>query len=373
MKRLVPIAVFLLALCGVVHAEDGYVRLTIKGENVNLRPEPQAGGAIVAKVNAGNVFIAEKWPITDKSGSDWYRMVFRLDAKSGGIVPFWGVFSYYDAELEANVSPRVAFVSARFVDATPLASGDMKQIMETPEGEGFSGLDISPKNQRRMALDKGGVYCVSDLFPEGSKIKEYAVYRASSTKTGQKKYPITEENEYLGTMFVTDKSTPGLLQIIGSNSRYSSGWIKANPKVWQNEGFSLAEFMSLSLGANVPEIMRKWGPGKIVSRSINLTKMSFDGMEIAFNDDRNFKFTLSRKGTGLGGIFIGESWCDKDYLKRMFAHVSPEQIQVGKQGGAEQWTLNLGRDGWIYSYEILFGADGLVKELRFECQDVFLG
>ena len=62
-------------------------------------------------------------------------------------------FSYYDAELEAEVSPAEAFVSARFADAAPLALGDMEQIMETSRGGGFSDLDSSPENQRRMAAD----------------------------------------------------------------------------------------------------------------------------------------------------------------------------------------------------------------------------
>ncbi|MCL1875945.1 MAG: hypothetical protein FWF87_06765, partial [Synergistaceae bacterium] len=366
-------------------AEDGYVRVTIKGTNVNLRPQPRAGGNVVAKVNTGDVFIAETWPVTDvNDGSKWYRIVFRPDPKDG-IVPFVNTFSYYDAEMEADVSPAEAFVSAQFANVTPLAAGGMKQIMETPRGGGFSALDTSAENQRRMALDKG-VFNADNLFPEGSEGKKYAVYSEPSTNSGKKKYPLTEENEYFGAMYVTDKSIPGWLQIIGDKTWFSSGWIEAEPGFLQVEDFSLGHFMALCLGANVPEIMRKWGPGVITARDnsaleesywhgvTDTTKMSFDGLEVNFfMDTRNFEFTLTRRGAGMGGIFIGEAWCDKDYLKRVFAHFPPEKIQAGKSDdGAESWRLELGRDGWFYGYEITFGSDGLVSELHFYCRDANL-
>jgi hypothetical protein len=47
---LVFLALFSLAFCGVAFAAegDGYVRLAIKGTNVNLRPQPRAAGGVVA-------------------------------------------------------------------------------------------------------------------------------------------------------------------------------------------------------------------------------------------------------------------------------------------------------------------------------------
>ena len=75
----------------------------------------------------------------------------------------------------------------------------------------------------------------------------------------------------------------------------------------------------------------------------------------------------------MGGIFIGEAWCDKDYIKRVFARFPPETIEVGERNdGTEQWRLQLVRDGWVYRYEIAFGSDGLVRELRFSCEAVNL-
>ena len=389
MKRFFLVLAVLLALCGAASAEDGYVRLAINGTNVNLRPKPQAKGAVIAKVNTGDVFIAEKWPVTSvEDGSKWYKIVLWPDPKSGEIVsvPFVKTFSYYDEDRGDTVSPVNAYVSAQFATESPLAVGDMEQIMETPDGEGFSALDMSPENQRRMALDKGGVFYInSDLFPDGSNRKEYAIYREPSSKSGKKKYPLTEENRYKGELYVADKSVQGWLRIITDRTPVSSGWIETKSEVWQAEDFSLGIFMTLCLGANVPDIVRRWGPGVIVSRDNsvlgefwwhgveNITKMSFDGLDVSFTDARNFEFTLTRRGAGMGGIFIGEDWCGKDYLKRVFAHFSPEAIQADKrEDGAEQWRLNLGRDGWFYSYEIAFGADGLVSELRFDCRDANL-
>ena len=388
MRKIAILFCAVLILCAplAAFAEDGYVRVSIKGTNVNLRPKPQAKGAVIARMNTGDVFIAEKWPVTAvEDGSKWYKIVLRPDPKSGVIVTFLDAFSYYDEDREGTVSPANAYVSVQFTEESPLAAGDMEGIMETPAGEGFSALDTSPENQRRMALGNGGVFYAGGLFPEGSNRKEYAAYREPSAKSGQKKYPLTEKNVNRGELYVVDKSTPGWFQIITDSTPVSSGWIQAKPEFSQIEDFSLGQFMALCLGANVPEIVRKWGPGKIVSRDNsvlgeswwhsveNNTKMSFDGLEVSFTDARNFEFTLTRRGAGMGGIFIGEKWCDKEYLKRVFAHFSSEKIQADKrQDGAEQWSLNLGRDGWFYNYEIVFGADGLVSELHFDCRDANL-
>jgi len=122
MKRFLlvfPALVVLLALCGAVLAEDGDVKLAIKGTNVNLRPQPKAGGSVVAQMNTGDVFFAEKWPIEYDDKSQWYVIILPAP-DSGAIKPL----SDWDKRFVANF----AFVNANFAAVSPLKDGDMERI-----------------------------------------------------------------------------------------------------------------------------------------------------------------------------------------------------------------------------------------------------
>ena len=95
MRKIAILFCAVLILCAplAAFAEDGYVRVSIKETNVNLRPKPQAKGAVIARMNTGDVFIAEKWPVTAvEDGSKWYKIVLRPDPKSGVVVTFLGRF-----------------------------------------------------------------------------------------------------------------------------------------------------------------------------------------------------------------------------------------------------------------------------------------
>ncbi|MDR0498738.1 MAG: hypothetical protein LBH03_03250 [Holophagales bacterium] len=335
----------------------GYVSLAIKGTNVNLRHQSQAKGDVIRQTNTGDVFIAEKWPVTNvENGMEWFKIVLSPDPKSGVFIPF------------------NAYVAAPYAVDNPLTSSDVKRVIETPVGEGFAALSLSAENQRRMALDNGSIFHISGL----SVGEEYAIYKEPSLKSVKKRFPITEEASDIWNILVVDKSRPGWFQIIGDAALISSGWVEAKLETLEIDDFSLGQFMSLCLGANVPEIMEKWGPGKVVTRDNsaliyesdwhtvdNTTKMQFDGLEVSFTDHRNFSFKLTRRGAGMGGIFIGEDWCNKDYLKSVFSPSSEETE-------GQQWYLNRGRDGWLYSYSIVFGTNGLVSELNFNCEDADL-
>lgn len=96
-------------------ASEGYVRLTIRGTNVNMRPQPRASGNVLAKMNDGDVFFAERWPITnEEDGSEWYKI----------ILPAWG----------GRFKPRFGFVGAQFAKASPLEKGDADQISRAMAG-----------------------------------------------------------------------------------------------------------------------------------------------------------------------------------------------------------------------------------------------
>ena len=128
------------AIAKAAFAENGYVRLAIKGTNVNLRPQPRAAGQVVAQMNAGDVFFAEKWPINcDSDGSQWYKIV--LPATDSGKIK---QLRDWDSRFRANV----AFVNANYATVSPLKRGDMERILETPAGRGHSsgaGYDRSGK------------------------------------------------------------------------------------------------------------------------------------------------------------------------------------------------------------------------------------
>ena len=108
-------------------AGDNYVRLAIKGTNVNLRPQPLAAGRVTAQMSTGDVFIAEKKPVFNEyANSTWYKIVLAADAETGKI----SVLSEWDSRFKANV----AFVHVDYATAAPLAEGDMEKIKATPVG-----------------------------------------------------------------------------------------------------------------------------------------------------------------------------------------------------------------------------------------------
>ena len=112
---------------GEVWADVDYVRLAIKGTNVNLRPQPLAEGRVTAQMNTGDLFIAEKAIIFNRNGnSKWRKIVFALDAATGNI----STLSEWDSRFGANV----AFVHADYATASPLAKGDMEKIKATLAG-----------------------------------------------------------------------------------------------------------------------------------------------------------------------------------------------------------------------------------------------
>ena len=103
-------------------SEDGYVRLAIKGTNVNLRSGPRTSSSVVAQMNTGNVFIAEKNPvINDDDNSQWYKIVLAADAGSNVISEL--------QEMDSRFNNDAVFVRADFATISPLKEGDMERIL----------------------------------------------------------------------------------------------------------------------------------------------------------------------------------------------------------------------------------------------------
>ena len=126
-SKVVLTCFFLLMLTLPVWAADTFVRVSINGTNVNLRPLPQASGGIVAQVNSEYIFIAEKWPIRNlKDDTQWYRLVLAVN-ESGEIVDL----EKHDKRFKAEAYP---FLIERYASVTPLEPGDAEKIAGTAYG-----------------------------------------------------------------------------------------------------------------------------------------------------------------------------------------------------------------------------------------------
>ena len=83
---------------------EKYVLLTIAGEKVNLRTQPQAAGKALKQCNTGDRFLAEPGAVTNSAdGSTWYKIV----AAVHGDKPH----------------KYAAYVSARYTNASAIPSG----------------------------------------------------------------------------------------------------------------------------------------------------------------------------------------------------------------------------------------------------------
>ncbi|MCL2011046.1 MAG: ankyrin repeat domain-containing protein [Synergistaceae bacterium] len=175
MKKLTAIfvCVFVLAALSGCRAaaasEDGYVRLAIKGTKVNLRPGPSTSGGVVAQMNTGDVFIAEKNPVTSEDDeSQWYRIALAADAGSNKI----SALSEWDSRFKNNV----AFVRADFATISPLKEGDMERILPARAVAAAITAEIFIKMCRKDALQQ-----VEAAIKAGADVnaKGYSDYRES--------------------------------------------------------------------------------------------------------------------------------------------------------------------------------------------------
>ena len=139
MKKILLLGSILAVLCsgcvkqsGTASAQaspEGFVKLAITGTGVNLRPVPQASGAVVTQANMGDVFIAEQWRIENTTEkSQWYRIVFAVK-DDGAIVPLHSA----DNRLKAGFFP---FVSAKFAQTSPVTLEEDTRIRKIPYYEG---------------------------------------------------------------------------------------------------------------------------------------------------------------------------------------------------------------------------------------------
>ena len=354
---------FLSALrCAAFAAEDGYVRLAIKGANVNLRPEPRPAGQIVAQMNTGDVFIAEKWPIIladDKT--EWYKLVLAVDAKTDKI----SVLSDWNSRFVKNV----AYVRSDFATVSPLAKGDMQKILATPAGIGYS-YDIDPRWGEFDAITKNNFRFFAAY--EVSIVKNVSVYNGNFMNDDAKvigRYKSGDVVRMLGT-----DADETVYKVMDPSFKRPPGYIDADAvkqkRLDEEKSLDFSafkRFCELFIGANVAEIARKWGATEVERRMVDifdqgdyviLTSIKAPGMEASIEDHTGpltyvNNFELSRKGAGIGGIYIGVDWCNKEWVRKLLGKPDDEDENY--------WRWNSEFQSVYIRFE-----NGLVKSFRSE-------
>jgi len=374
MKRIVFVLLFLSALrCAAFAAEDVYVRLAIKGANVNLRPEPRSAGKALGQTNTGDVFIAESWPIVcNADKSKWYKIVLAYDAKSDKI----SVLS----ERGSRFRKGAAYVSANFVTVLPLEKDDAEKISALtpyrytldadPRTGKFSGANRNYRffSAKRSIKKDADIYDRDVTSVDGAKVigqyKKGAKVKLLGTNS--------DETVYLALDFEYIYDQP-------------FGWIKADSvdKVGAGNGsidwldFIDFELARLFIGGDVNGIVRKWGDFEVerfASEWINdiyfiFTRMKAPGIRVTFYDDFDYdrpssgyylqEFSIERKGAGIGGIYIGADWCGKEHVEKQFG--KPHRIEELEAGGVS-WNW----EDELNDFGVNFGADGLVRSIHIQ-------
>ena|GEM_PF-2330880 len=236
----------------------GYVRLAINGTNVNLRPQPRAAGRVVAQMNTGDVFFAEKWSITlDDDKSQWYKIV--LPAPDfGKIEPLCD----WDKRFVANV----AYVRADFANISPLKEDDIERILATPVGRGYS-YNVAPNTNEFDTMVKSGFIPLSPVCSIKNRTEIFEDNPQLS------RTPVIGRYEQ-GTHVRIVGMEPKGLYYIAADPNFSKpvGYVKAEdisvehyePDERKNSAWlGFNSYSVMSVGANLPEIVSKLGEAKI--------------------------------------------------------------------------------------------------------------
>ena len=174
--------------------------------------------------------------------------------------------------------------------------------------------------------------------------------------------------------FFADTSVPGWVQLESRDGFAPSGWVQSDKlDMAFGDVKNLGRQFILNLGANVPDIIRQWGPAVAVNDFVEIengyTRLAFDGLAVEYNNYAELTARLTRKGAGIGGIFIDTEGYDKEYIKSIYGDIL--EIETGSWG--EHWSVNGSWDGWWYKARLAFNDRGLVNEIHFMCDRVNLG
>ena len=352
---------------------DDYVRLAIKGTNVNLRPGPRASGSVVAQMNTGDVFFAEKWPITlEDDKSQWYKIVLPAP-DSGEIKPLCD----WDKRFVANV----AFVRADFATVSSLKEGDVERILATPVGRGYS-FNVIPGSDEFDAMVKAGFI---PLSPTCTVARQTDIFGGNPLNSDA---PVIGRHERGARVEIVGVEPEGLYYVTADpNFRKSAGFVKADDisvrhyepdEVKNSAWLGMNAYCVMSAGANLPEIVRKWGEAKVereayefigmylIHTSVELPDFHATFYEYLPEPDgtredhltpaiRNFNScTAKRNGALIGLIRIGHD--DKNSVKKLLGEPHIEN-----------------KDSWYWNNEfnhlgVTFDGNGRVLSVDIEAR-----
>jgi hypothetical protein len=332
--------------------DGGLVVLEVGDDKVRVRSAPSTTESqILAQLNAGAVLVAKKRSIQGDDMS-WYEIVSLVDKDA------WCVADTLQTVHKINSYP---YISANFVKPyggeRPVRDV-LEQVKTTPYGEGYGAVDSSQAGQRGMVERR--LPRMTFLGSDGGRIPVYAQPSAASRVKGY-------HSSMYASLAVVD-SRPGWALVVDMGAFAPSGWMEADKLYGYDAGPQDDDFyrivaghlVALNLGANIEEILRRWGPGKVEGGTITAK-----GFEAGYYNYRNFNVTLTRPGAGLGGIFVGTDWCDRAYIQRTFGAFLSVELDED-----ENLSMAGGTDGWRCWYRVTFDDKGRVKQLTFYCEDI---
>ena len=353
--------------------DGGIVLLTITGEGVRVRRNTAIEADpwyTIGSFPAGTMVLAEQWPVRNWQNDHlWYKLVAVVEAPSLRVVPIFQAIS-------ADWFSPLPFISDRFVTVTPWAECGfdkkdvLAQLARTPYGQGYAAIDNSREGQKKLVEGKS----LANWLAIGDSKKTIPMYKGPSEDSGLVEDFLLSSHAIANVgMQAVDTSVPGWVRMESIYGMAPSGWARQELAMGEyNEAKCAGRQFIFNIGANVPDIIRRWGPLEAINESDGeqhgYTEMAFDGMNVKYQDHRNMKAELTRKGAGIGGIFIGVAGYDKAYVKSIYGEIIEEESGLwGKSFKvAGHW------DGWWYSAALEFDAKGLVSKIDFTCQDIDL-
>lgn len=333
------------------------------------------------------VFVAEPWIIRHaEEQSQWYRLVAVLDARgevrslaASGVRELGPWFTAY---VEATQAQPVDFGAALDGRTLPDGAGVQAGMAQLAYGMGYAGVDTSMAAQRRMAEERS--------LKMAFFVSEYKDARATlfTQATGNESRPWPTAYDDLagpGEWIVAHYQPRPARSLAVDMSHGGTAWLAPQEKdvkveIDTTDGAPWVQAwqFTLALGANVDEILRRFG-GTVTARTAQpgkwridtVTEIQADGLKVTYTDYRNLRVSLSRAGAGLGGVFIGADWCNQQWIERTFSHGA--EVEKGTTPAGEQhWVISGGIDGWQYTLELTFDARGLVRQMDYACEDVDL-
>ena len=354
--------------------DGGIVLLAVTGDNVRVRKAPSVAKddwIIMTTLPAETLLLAEQWPTKGWDNDHaWYRLVAVVQKPSGKVVPMnWA----YPAANWHEIS----YVSGSFAKVTPWSESGLNkddilaQLALTPYGQGYAAIDNSREGQKKLVESKA---IARNMHPANSAEDALPMYTGPSKTSGQvETFRLISNSVYDASLRAVDISVPGWIRVESENGYAPSGWIQHELIPGDDsEAKNAGRQFIFNIGANVPDIIRRWGPLVAVNNGEGdhhgSTRMHFDGMTVTYKDNRNMNAVLDRKGAGIGGIFVNTEGYDKEYIKRIYGDI----LEIDSGSWGERWNVRGNWDGWWYSAALEFNEKGLVSKINFTCEDVDL-